>query len=43
MGAGGPGITMITFPPQKARYIRITQTGADPTYNWSIYELDVYR
>jgi len=42
-GAGQLGITTITFPVQTARYIRITQTGADAAYNWSIYELDVYR
>jgi alpha-L-rhamnosidase len=42
-GAGPLGITTITFPTQTARYVRITQTGADPTYNWSIYELDIFR
>jgi alpha-L-rhamnosidase len=42
-GAGQLGMTTITFPPQKARYIRITQTGTDPIYHWSVYELDVYR
>ena len=42
-GSGQLGITTITFPAQTARYIRITQTRADPTYHWSIYELDVYR
>jgi len=42
VGAGSLGITTIVFPAQTARYIRITQTGTDPTYNWSIYELDVY-
>jgi hypothetical protein len=41
-GAGKPGLTTITFPKQHARYIRISQTGADPTYHWSVYELDVY-
>ncbi len=41
-GCGELGITSITFPPQRARYIRITQTGTSPTYHWSIYELDVY-
>jgi len=33
-GSGPLGITTITFPAQTARYIRITQTGADPTYHW---------
>jgi hypothetical protein len=42
-GPGQMGITTIVFPTQRARFIRIAQTGSDPTYNWSIYELDVYR
>ncbi|MDP4213594.1 MAG: discoidin domain-containing protein [Bacteroidota bacterium] len=42
-GSGEPGITTINFPEQNVRYIKITQTGKDTTYNWSIYELDVYR
>ena len=42
-GSGQLGITTITFPPQTARYIRITQTGTSDTYHWSIYELDVCR
>ncbi len=42
-GSGQLGITTITFPAQTARYIRITQTGTNATYHWSIYELDVYR
>jgi len=41
-GAGQLGITSISFPPQTARYFRITQTGSNPKYHWSIYELDVY-
>ena len=42
-GAGQLGITTIIFPPQTARHIRITQTGTNTTYHWSIYELDVFR
>ncbi len=42
-GTGKPGITSISFPTQTARYIRVTQTGTDAKYNWSIYELDVFR
>lgn len=42
-GAGQLGITTITFPEQQARYIRITQTGMNILYNWSIYEFTVYR
>jgi hypothetical protein len=42
-GTGSPGITTITFPLQTARYIRITQTGTNAKYHWSIYEFDVCR
>ena len=42
-GSGQLGITTITFSLQNARYIKITQTGIDTTYNWSIYEIDVSR
>ena len=42
-GSGELGITTITFPLQNAQYIKITQTGIDTTYNWSIYEMDVSR
>jgi endo-1,3(4)-beta-glucanase len=42
-GSGALGITDIKFPAQEARFIKITQTGTDSTYNWSIYEIDVYR
>ncbi|MEI7953609.1 MAG: discoidin domain-containing protein [Verrucomicrobiota bacterium] len=41
-GAGQLGITTISFPPQSSRYFRITQTGTNPKYHWSIYELDVF-
>ena len=41
-GSGQLGITIISFSVQKARYIRITQNGEDATYNWSIYEMDVF-
>ena len=43
IGLGRLGITTIVFPPRTGRFIRITQTGKDPVYSWSIYELDVYR
>ncbi len=43
VGHGSLGITTITFPAQTARCIRITQTGTDPKYHWSIYELNVYQ
>ena len=42
-GPGTLGITTITFPPQTARYLRITQTGTNTTHHWSIYELDVFN
>lgn len=42
-GKGELGRTTIRFPQQKARYIRIVQTGSDSLYHWSIYEIEVYR
>ena len=42
-GCGRPGITTIAFPAQTARYVRVTQTGTDAVYHWSIYEFDVYN
>jgi len=42
-GKGGRGITVIDIPEQTARYLKVTQTGQDSTYHWSVYELDVYR
>lgn len=42
-GAGQLGSTTITFPEQKARFIRVTQTGMSLIYNWSIFEFEVYR
>jgi alpha-L-rhamnosidase len=42
-GDGQPGISDISFPMQDSRYIKITQTGVNLTYNWSVYELDVFR
>jgi len=42
-GSGQLGLTTITFPAQTARYLRVTQTGTNTTYHWSIYEFDVYK
>jgi hypothetical protein len=42
-GSGQLGITTINFPIQTARYIRITQTGTNSKYHWTIYEIDVCR
>ena len=41
-GYGKVGINTIKFPEQHARYFRITQTGVNQRYHWSIYELDVF-
>lgn len=41
VGHGSLGITTITFPVRTARWIRVTQTGSDPTYHWSICEFSV--
>lgn len=32
-------VVTLTFPPQRARYVKIVQTGQDPTFPWSIYQL----
>lgn len=42
-GRGQLGITSISFAPRTARFVRVTQTGSDPTYHWSIYEFQLYR
>ena len=42
-GKGQLGITPITFKTQASRFIKITQTGSDPTYHWSIYEMQVFK
>ena len=39
--AGSLGITRISFPTQTARFIRVTQTGTNAKYTWSINEFDV--
>lgn len=41
-GAGSSAVTTITFAPQTARFIRITQTGSVSGLWWSIHELNVY-
>ena len=40
-GVGSPSITTISFAPQSARYIRITQTGSSSGNYWSIDEFNV--
>ena len=42
-GHGHLGMTDTKFAPQTARFVRITQTGSDPTYHWSIFEFDIFR
>ena len=37
------GSTELVFPPQPGRYLKITQTGTDPQYEWLIAEILVYR
>jgi fibronectin type 3 domain-containing protein len=41
-GAGYSAVTTITFAPQTARYVRITQTGTAAGNYWSIHELNIY-
>jgi mono/diheme cytochrome c family protein len=40
-GVGANGSTSVDFPPAKAKWIRITQTGKMPGTFWSIHELQV--
>ena len=35
--------TVITFRPVQARFVRITQTGTDANYPWSVQRLRLYR
>ena len=42
-GKGSGAITDIPFAPAKARFIRITQTGAVQGKFWSIHELSVLK
>jgi F5/8 type C domain-containing protein len=38
----GAVTTAICFPPQSARYVRVTQTGTGDTSWWSIYEISAF-
>jgi hypothetical protein len=42
-GSGAGAVTMISFPPQTARYIRVDQTGTTPFYWWSIGDFNVFE
>jgi mono/diheme cytochrome c family protein len=41
-GKGIPGVTDIQFPPAKAKFVRITQTGTAAGNYWSIHEMQVF-
>jgi len=41
-GKGIPGVTDIQFPAAKAKFVRITQTGAVGGLFWSIHEVQVF-
>jgi hypothetical protein len=32
----------VTFPAAPARYVRLRQTGRDPSFAWSVTEVDVH-
>jgi hypothetical protein len=40
-GKGSTALTQIEFAPTKARFVRITQTGAVQGLFWSIHELEI--
>jgi hypothetical protein len=40
-GKGAQALTEIQFKEARAKFIRITQTGAQPGKYWSIHELNV--
>jgi mono/diheme cytochrome c family protein len=42
-GHSQAGRLQIMFPPVTGRFIRIIQTGSDPTHFWSIHELQVLK
>ena len=43
-GEGGPGTTVITFPPVSAKFVRITQTAAvENAPPWSMRHLRLYE
>lgn len=39
----GALVNVITFRPVEARFVRITQTGTDANYPWSVQRLRLYR
>lgn len=42
-GKGDGPVTEITFKPTKAKFVRITQTGAVDGLFWSIHEMEIYQ
>jgi mono/diheme cytochrome c family protein/glucose/arabinose dehydrogenase len=42
-GRGAGALTEIAFPPARARFIRITQTGSAEGLFWSIHELQILK
>lgn len=42
-GQGSKPLTIVDLGPQKARYLKIVQTGQDRRESWSICELNVYE
>lgn len=42
-GRGNNSLTEIIFTPEKARFVRITQTGSANGLFWSIHELQIFR
>ena len=42
IGKGSGGVTEIAFAPAKAKFIKITQTGAVKGLFWSIHELQIF-
>ena len=43
VGKGSSGVTDIAFKPAKARFVRITQTGAVDGLFWSIHEMNLLQ
>jgi len=42
-GKGTPGVSEITFPGVKVKFLKITTTASQPGLFWSISELDLYE
>jgi len=42
-GQGTPGVSEITFPAAKVKFLKITTTAAQPGLFWSISELELFE